>query len=287
MPKLNLDRPRLMGILNLTPDSFSDGGKFLDPNQALDRVQQLIDDGADIIDIGAESTFGAEALVTAEEEWKRLEPVIISVTPTEAEESLTRGAVRDPSTPLRCGRDDKKTTISIDTHKSSVAARALDLGVDMINDVTALRGDPDMIDVLLKYQPYVCLMYSAYETPYAGRENKQYDDVIATIKMFLTKQTNLLISRGFPPEKIIIDPGLGFFLSTDPKYSWEVIDRLGELKTLGFPILVGPSMKSFLGGEIKDRLPPTLEVAKKCLANGANILRVHDVVGHKKILKNS
>lgn len=256
---LSFDKPLLMGILNITPDSFSDGGKFLDHRKAQEQLQQLIEAGADILDVGAESTFGPEAQITAGEEWARLEPILSSV-------------------------DFSKVIVSVDTWKAPVAKKALQLGVHMINDVTALRGDPGLIDVLLKYQPYVCLMHSAYSTPYAGRELKHYEDVMQTIVAFLQERTDLLISRGFPREKIIVDPGLGFFLSADPQVSWEVIDRLGELKALGFPILVGPSMKSFLGGEIQDRLPRTLEASQKCLANGANILRVHDVKEHAKLL---
>ncbi|MDP3975655.1 MAG: dihydropteroate synthase [bacterium] len=252
MKTLDFHKPLLMGILNLTPDSFSDGGKYGDPQAALRHLQQLLDEGADMIDIGAESTFGPEAQVSADEEWSRLEPILSQI-------------------------DFKRVFVSVDTHKAEVAEKALRVGVQMINDVTALRGDSHMIEVLLKHRPYVCLMFSAYNTPYAGREARQYDDVIKSIKIFLRAQTELLISAGFPRDRIILDPGLGFFLSSDPGPSWEVIDRLAELKELGFPILIGPSMKSFLGGEIRDRLPKSLEAGKKCLQNGANIIRMHEV----------
>lgn len=257
---LSFDKPLLMGILNITPDSFYSKDWFssgcLDLDGILSEINGMIGNGVDIIDIGAESSFGPASQILAEAEWERIEQV-------------TDFFPKDP------------VVTSIDTWKAEVAEKALQKGAQMINDVTALRGDPRMVDVLMKYQPYVCLMYSAYDTPYAGREEKKYEDVIATISAFLKKQTDLLISRGFPKEKIIIDPGLGFFLSADPKVSWEVIDRLGELKTLGFPILIGPSMKSFLGGEIKDRLSMSLEAAKKCLENGASILRVHDISAHR------
>ncbi|MGE3278771.1 MAG: dihydropteroate synthase [Candidatus Altimarinota bacterium] len=278
---LSFEQPLIMGILNLTPDSFSDGGKYFPASEGEvgeprrkkgenihSRLQmrflELISDGADIIDIGAESTFGPESQVSAEEEWRRLQPVLKSLVETQDLASLP--------------------VISLDTWKSEVAHRALQMGVHMINDVTALRGDPRMIEVLLEYQPYVCLMYSAYDTPYAGREEKQYEDVMATIQEFLKARTEELINRGFPKEKIIVDPGLGIFLSSDPQVSWEVIERLGELKDLGFPILIGPSMKSFLGGEIKDRLQNSLEAAKKCLEKGASILRVHHVKDHAPLL---
>jgi len=281
---LSFEKPILMGILNVTPDSFSDGGKYfsngedgrigangrigedIDP-RLQERVLEMISEGADIIDIGAESTFGPEAQVSVEEEWNRLQPVLKSLVETRLIASLP--------------------VISVDTWKAEVAERALKLGVQMINDVTALRGDPRMIDVLLKHQPYVCLMYSAYDTAYAGRENIQYDDVMKTIKECLDERTKELTTSGFPKGKIMVDPGLGFFLSADPKYSWEVIERLEELKTLGFPILIGPSMKSFLGGEIKDRLPKSLEAAKKCLENGASVLRVHHVKEHGGLVRSS
>jgi dihydropteroate synthase len=255
---LNFSKPLLMGILNLTPDSFSDGGKYTKGEDATLRIHKIIQDGADIIDIGAESTFGAEAQVTAEEEWNRLELVLSQI-------------------------DFEQIFVSLDTSKADIAERGLKLGVQMINDVTALRGDKQMLNVLLKYEPYVCLMYSADETAYATRTNHHYDDVIQTVSDFLKKQSNLLIQAGFPQEKIIIDPGLGFFLSSDPAVSWEVIDRLGELKKLGFPILIGPSMKSFLGGEISDRGPASVDAAKKCIQNTANIVRVHDVKAHQNI----
>lgn len=274
-----------MGILNITPDSFSDGGKYFSSNDGngksgengenihsrlQERMLEMISEGADIIDIGAESTFGPEAQVTAEEEWGRLEPVL-KILP-EGENGYSR-----PPT------QSNGIFISVDTWKADVADKALQSGAQMINDVTALCGDPKMIEVLLKHQPYVCLMYSAYDTPYAGREDIQYDDVMKTIKEFLDERTKKLTTRGFPKEKIMVDPGLGFFLSADPKYSWEVIERLGELKELGFPILIGPSMKSFLGGEIKDRLPKSLEAAKRCFENGASIIRVHHVKEHKDL----
>lgn len=270
---LSFEKPLLMGILNITPDSFSDGGNFLTSHEAIHRVKTLLQEGADIIDIGAESTFGPESQVTAEEEWRRLEPVLTALSMKDCHSRL-------PPNPFD---SFAMTVLSLDTWKAEVAERGLKMGVRMINDVTALRGDPRMMEILMEYHPYVCLMYSAYETPYAGREHKQYEDVVETIKKFLGERTKELMNRGFPREKILIDPGLGFFLSADPKYSWEVIERLNELKELGFPILIGPSMKSFLGGEIKDRLPKSLEAAKKCLENGASVLRVHHVKEHQNM----
>lgn len=246
----------IMGIMNLTPDSFSDGGKFVDPSQILSRIDQMLSESASIIDIGAESTFGPEAQVTAEEEWERLEPILSQI-------------------------DYDQVFVSLDTYKAEVAEKALKLGVQMINDVTALRRDQRMTEVLTEYQPYICLMYSADETPYASRSDHQYEDVIQTVSDFLKEKADLLIASGFPREKIIIDPGLGFFLSSDPAVSWEVIERLSELKELGYPILIGPSMKSFLGGEIQERGEKSVEAAQHCIAHGASIVRVHDVQVHQ------
>jgi len=247
---LSFHKPLLMGILNLTPDSFSDGGQFANPEKALARIEEMTREGADIIDIGAQSTAGPQALVSGEEEWRRLDPVLSKI-------------------------DYSRTFVSIDTFRADVAEKALKLGVQMINDVTALRGNARMIDVLLKFKPYVCLMHSTYETPYAGNEERHFENVMLTIKLFLKSQTEKLLEKGFPREKIIVDPGMGRFLSNNPAVSFEVIDRLAELKSLGFPILVGHSRKGFLGGLMEERDKRTLEVSKKCLKNGANILRIH------------
>ena len=241
-----------MGVLNLTPDSFSDGGRHANPQMALEHMQLLLQEGADIIDIGAESTFGPEAEVSAEQEWQRLSPVLEQI-------------------------DYNKVFVSVDTWKSEVAEKALQCGVQMINDVTALRGDSQLIEVLLKYEPYVCLMYSADKTAYATRTEHHYDDVMGTVIEFLERQVHLLIEAGFPQDKIIVDPGLGFFLSSDPRVSWEVIERLEELKSMGYPMLIAPSMKSFLGGEISERQQKSVQAALQCYKNGANIVRMHHV----------
>ncbi|MDF2378801.1 MAG: dihydropteroate synthase [Candidatus Gracilibacteria bacterium] len=272
--KLTFDKPLLMGILNVTPDSFSDGQEdgVYEP-----RLRGLLEQGADIIDIGAESTFGPDSQVSAEEEWTRLKPILSEIFDKQPGKEAPRLV---PTSDVVCSAP----FISIDTWKAEIAEKALEMGAQMINDVTALRGDPKMIDVLMKYKPYICLMFSADETPYASRTNYQYQDIIKTISEFLLKQAQILLEKGFPKEKIILDPGLGFFVSSDPKVSWEIIDRLGELKKLGFPVLVGHSMKSFLGGPIEERLPKTLGAAEMCLDHGADILRVHHVTEHKALL---
>ena len=250
------DFPKIMGILNITPDSFSDGGKFNAPEAALQRIEAMIAEGADIIDIGGESTGPGSSHVLAKDELARLKPVIDGI----AERRLT-----------------EKTCFSIDTYKASVAEFALEKGFQMVNDVTALRGDPKMINILIKYKPYVVLMYSKDITPRTTGDKVAYEDVIGTIKDFLVEQSSLLLEAGFPREKIIIDPGMGAFISGIPDYSFEVIERLGELKPLGYPILVGISRKSCLGGSLEERDQASLEWSLQAIKNGASIIRIHNV----------
>ena len=251
-----LKTPQIMGVLNITPDSFSDGGKFNAPDLAIKRIEEMIAQGADIIDIGGESTGLGSPPVSAEEEMKRVQPVIDKI----AEKNLT-----------------EKTLFSIDTYKAPVAEYALKHGFQMVNDVTALRGDPQMISILLKYEPYVVLMYSKDPTPRTTKEAVEYDDVVATIKSFLLERIATLIESGFPEEKIIVDPGMGAFISSVPDYSFEVINRLKELTLLGYPILVGISRKSCLGGRLEDRDRPSVEWSLKAIQNGASIIRIHNV----------
>ena len=265
-----LKKPQIMGILNLTPDSFSDGGEFNAPNLAFQRIKEMIAQGAGIIDVGGESTGPGSPPVSPEEEMKRVQPVIDKI----AEKNLTG-----------------KTLFSIDTYKAPVAEYALKKGFQMVNDVTALRaclpdrqGDSQMTDVLLKYAPYVVLMYSKDPTPRTTKEAVEYDDVIATIKSFLLERVATLIEAGFPEEKIIIDPGMGAFISSIPDYSFEVINRLKELTLLGYPILVGISRKSCLGGVLKERDRPSVEWSLKALRNGASIIRIHNVGLMKKAM---
>ena len=252
---------KIMGIVNVTPDSFSDGGVFYKERDAEKQIQKLIKDGADIIDIGGESTGPGSPDVSAEEEMKRIKPVIDFI----AKNKLA-----------------KKAQFSIDTYKAPVARYALENGFTMVNDVTALRGDPDMIDILITYQPQVILMYSKDKTPRTTRENVNYDDVIASIKSFLIGQIVSLVDAGFPEENIIVDPGMGMFVSADPKYSFEIIERLPEIKQLGYPVCIGPSRKSFLGGKMEERDNPSVTWSLKAIKNGADIIRIHNVALLKK-----
>ncbi len=253
---MDLSKKKIMGILNITPDSFSDGNQYLRVKDYELRTKQLISSGVDIIDVGGESTGPGSSYVSIDEELNRVKPVI---------DFIYKNKLTD------------KVIFSIDTYKSEVAEYALEHGFKMVNDVTALRSDPKIIDILVKYKPYVVLMYSKDNTPRTTIESVEYDDVIASIKTFLIDQISTLVQSGFPEEKIIIDPGMGMFVSANPKYSFEIIDRLHELKQLGYPILVGVSRKSFLGGKVEERDSISAEHSKKALQNGADIVRVHNV----------
>lgn len=259
-----LKKGSIMGVLNLTPDSFSDGGELNAPELAIKRIEEMIAEGADIIDIGGESTGPGSVKVSAEEELKRLRPIADWVS--------QKGCQKD-------------IIFSIDTYKAPVAEYALEHGFQMVNDVTALRGDPKMIDVLLKYEPYVVLMYSKDSSARTTADKMVYEDVIGTIKDFLEEQTSELLEAGFPRKKIIIDPGMGAFISSIPEFSFEVINRLKELKLLGFPILIGISRKSCLGGKMQDRDQPSVDWSMKALENGVSIIRIHNVELMKKAIQ--
>lgn len=252
--RLLLDSPVVMGILNVTPDSFSDGGKYVDVDMAAQKAVEMITHGAKIIDIGGESSGPGSKDVPLEEELKRVIPVIEKI---------------------RLLNDE--VWISVDTYKAEVASRAILAGANIVNDVTALRGDAEMIDVLTKFNVPVVIMYSKDATARTTKEATDYEDVVMTVKTFLQDRVNYLLSAGVRANNIVIDPGMGAFVSSVAKYSFEIIDRLQEICSLDYPVLVGPSRKSFLGGLIDERLRPSLMAAKQCVNNGAKIIRVHDV----------
>lgn len=252
---MDFSSPKIMGILNVTPDSFSDSGKHFNIGDAALRIQEMISEGVDIIDIGGESTGPDSDEVSLAEEMKRVGPLMELID----EQELWR-----------------EVAFSIDTHKADVAEMALKSGFQIVNDVTALRGDSEMLRLLVNYQPYVVLMYSKDNSPRTTKEWKEYDDVMAEIKEFLQEKIVALLASGFHQEKIIIDPGMGAFVSANPKYSFEILDRLEELKELGCPILIAVSRKSFLGGNVKERDEKSVEWSKKALQKGASIVRIHN-----------
>lgn len=244
--------PIVMGIVNVTPDSFSDGGRWLDPNAAVAHGLQLAADGAGILDVGGESTRPGAAAVSAEEERRRVVPVV---------EGLTAAGAR----------------VSVDTMKAVVAEAALDAGATLVNDVAALR-DPDMAALVADRGCDVCLVHMRGE-PRTMQDDPHYDDVVDDVRAFLTERVDVALAAGVARERIVLDPGIGFGKTVD--HNLELLDRLDELVALGFPVLVGTSRKSFLGRiagrDTDDRLPGTIATNVLALARGASIFRVHDV----------
>jgi len=274
--QLSLAKPLIMGILNVTPDSFSDGGKFKNIDQAVDYALQMVEQGADIIDIGGESTGPGSKNVSVEEELARVLPVLQEL------------------------RKKSDVWISVDTYKSEVARRVLQEGADMINDVTALRGDPEMASVLRSTAAEssvknsraldipVILMYSKDQTPRTTREETQYEDIIATVKEFFEKRIAFAVKNGIAVERILLDPGMGAFVSADPKYSLQILSRLEQFLELGRPLVVGPSRKSFIGqvlnAQLHERLEGSLAACAVAVMHGTSILRVHDVQETRRLV---
>jgi dihydropteroate synthase len=252
---------RIMGIVNVTPDSFSDGGEFLDPERAIAHGRRLAAEGADVLDIGGESTRPGAEGVTAEEELVRVGPVLEALAPGE-------GAM-----------------VSIDTSKSAVAETALNLGAAMVNDVTALRADPDLAGVCARHDCEVVLMHMLGD-PRTMQENPTYDDVVEEVKAFLGGRVEFAVSEGIDEKRIWIDPGIGFGKTVE--HNLELHRRLGELAELGRPIAFGSSRKSFIGkltgAEVERRLGGTIASNVIAYANGARMLRVHDVAPMRQAL---
>jgi dihydropteroate synthase len=251
-------------VINATPDSYFKGSRIESPEEGIQRVKNIIADGADIVEIGGESTGPGSKDVSPEEECKRVLPVVVAI----------RRAFPD-------------IWIAVDTHTATVASQALIAGADMINDVTAGRSDPEMFSVIARSGcPYV-MMYAKDPVPRTTVKPVQYDDVIKTIRLFLTERKARAMAAGIKESQIIIDPGLGHFLSSDPKYSFEVINRLKELCDLG-PVFLSPSRKSFLAGDKNDppdeRLPATLAVTAVAVLNGARLIRTHDVRATRQVV---
>lgn len=260
--KIVEDRPLLMGILNVTPDSFSDGGKFYDPEIAFRHAMEMEAAGADIIDIGAESTRPGAQAVDVTEEWHRLQPVFQKL------------------------KKHIKISISIDTYKSEIASRALAEGADIVNDISGLRFDKKMAEVVARADCPVILMHIK-GTPRDMQKNPYYENLMEELFTFFLEQIGYARESGI--EKIILDPGIGFGKRYEDNF--EIIRRLEEFRVLGFPLLVGPSRKSFIGRsldvEVEDRLMGTAAAVALTIQNGANIVRVHDVREMKQVVQIS
>ena len=253
------ERTYLMGILNVTPDSFSDGGMFLDPGNAISHGIELASQGADIIDIGGESTRPGSKPLPPDEELRRVIPVI---------EGLS-GKIDIP--------------ISIDTYKSLIAEKAIEAGAEMINDISGLHFDPKMADVAAKYDVPVAVMHIK-GTPEIMQLDVHYDCLLTEIMEYLEESTEIAERAGVDERQIIIDPGIGFGKSVEDNL--RIISRLTEFKSLGKPIMLGLSRKSFIGkilnAEVGQRAEGTLASISAAIMNGANILRVHDVAPARK-----
>lgn len=254
-------RTYIMGILNVTPDSFSDGGDFNSVDKALKHAKEMVEEGADMIDIGGESTrpghiYPGHTYVDSEEEIRRVVPVI-------------KALKKEISLPM-----------SIDTYKADVAEEALKLGVEMVNDVWGLRRDENMANVIAKYDAEVCIIHN--------QDGTEYDkDIMESIKDFLNESIKMALDAGVKKEKIVLDPGIGFGKTFEQNL--EVLRRLGELRDLGYPILLGTSRKSVIGNvlhlEPKDRVEGTVATTVLGIRDGVDIVRVHDVTENLRAAK--
>ena len=252
--------PLIMGVVNVTPDSFSDGGLFLDPDAAVEHGERLVAEGADILDVGGESTRpassaygeGADA-VPEEEELARVMPVV---------ERLARAGRR----------------VSIDTTKAGVARAALDAGASIVNDVSAFRSSPEMASLVADTGADCCLMHMLGE-PKTMQKDPRYDDVVSEVRAFLEERVGFATAEGVPEERIWVDPGIGFGKTLE--HNLELLHRLDEIADIGRPVVIGTSRKSFLGtltGKPElERIPGTIATNVLALERGASVFRVHDV----------
>lgn len=248
-----LDRTRVMGILNVTPDSFSDGGRYFDSDAALRHGLEMVEHGADLLDIGGESTRPGSDPVSAEEEWRRIGPVI-------------RSLASKVDVPL-----------SVDTMKREVASKAIEVGASIVNDVSGLR-DPAMVRLVAGSRAGAVVMHML-GNPKTMQTHPVYTDVVRQVRSFLRKRIQVLEAAGVPSEAIAVDPGVGFGKTQD--HNLALLNHLDRLASLGHPVVVGVSRKSFIerlgGGEPGERLPGSLAAATLAVAKGAHVVRAHDV----------
>ncbi len=250
-----------MGVINVTPDSFSDGGVHLAPDAAVAAARRMLDEGAAIVDVGGESTRPGSSGVSVEEELRRVLPVLSALS-------------GEP--------------VSIDTSKAEVARRALELGAELVNDVTALRDDPRLAGVAAEAGAYVCLMHMRGE-PRTMQANPVYDDVVSEVKSFLEERLAFAVAEGIGEELVCLDPGIGFGKTVEQNF--ELVRRLDELVAIGRPVLVGFSRKSALGRILGDPSATTgtaaasVGAAVAAFDRGATILRAHDVREHVEALR--
>ena len=246
-------RTLVMGVLNVTPDSFSDGGRWLDPDRAVRRARDMVREGADLVDVGGESTRPGARAVSGPEELRRVVPVV---------ERLAA----------------ERILVSVDTSKAAVAAAALRAGAKIVNDVTALRGDPAMAGTVARSGAAVVLMHMK-GTPRTMQRDPRYGDVVAEICSFFRDSMKFAWRAGIPRDKILLDPGIGFGKS--PEHNVEILRRLDELRSLGRPLVIGTSRKGFigraLGRRVDERQFGTAATVTAAVLRGADVVRVHDV----------
>lgn len=258
---IDLSRPRIMGIVNVTPDSFSDGGRYLDAQAALRQCEQLVRDGADILDIGGESSRPGAPTLTVEEEWARLAEVLKA--------ALSLGV-----------------PVSVDTCKAEVMQRALDAGVDILNDIRALQAPGAEALVAAHARCGICLMHMQGD-PATMQQRPSYPDVIAEVKAYLSARLAALLHLGVRPERITLDPGIGF--GKTPAHNIELLRHQDVLLELGRPLLLGWSRKSTLGQltgrPVEERLAASVAAALAAVTKGARVVRVHDVAATADALK--
>ncbi|HEV7223290.1 MAG TPA: dihydropteroate synthase [Pirellulales bacterium] len=247
-------RPLVMGVVNVTPDSFSDGGRFDSPAAAVEQGLRLIEQGADLLDVGGESTRPYAEAVAAEEELRRVIPVVAELS--------RRAAV----------------PISIDTSKARVAREAVNAGAEIINDITALAGDPAMPEVARETRAGVCAMHMQ-GTPQTMQDNPSYADVVAEVLAYLRERRRWLVAAGIDPERLALDPGIGF--GKTHQHNLTLLSHCDRFHELGSPLVVGPSRKGFIAKILQDkqadRTAGTIGVALSLASQGVQILRVHDV----------
>jgi dihydropteroate synthase len=253
--------PLLMGIVNVTPDSFSDGGRFFDAQAASDHGLRLVDEGADILDVGGESTRPYSTPVEAAEELRRTSNVVSEI----------------------CRRT--RVPVSIDTSKAAVARAALDAGAEIINDVTGLAGDAGMLPLAAAAQVGVCAMHMQ-GTPLTMQDNPSYVDVVSDIERYLSERRDALLSAGIERGRICLDPGVGF--GKTHQHNLTLVAHCWRFHALGCPVLVGPSRKGFIGKVLQDkdadRMAGTIGVCLSLAQQGVQILRVHDVAAVRQAL---
>jgi dihydropteroate synthase len=254
--------PKLMGVVNVTPDSFSDGGLYLDSEAAVAHGEKLLRDGAEILDVGGESTRPGAVEVKEDEELRRTQPAVAELA--------------------------SEATVSIDTSKLAVAEAALDAGASIVNDVTALRRDPEIAALCADRGAGVVLMHMP-GNPRTMQDSPTYEDVVGEIKAFLAERIEAAVAAGVDEERIWLDPGIGFGKTVE--HNLELLRRLGELRDLGRPLVVGTSRKSFIGrvdgSAVGERLGGTIASSVLAAVEGADVLRVHDVAEIAQAIKVS